>query len=68
MGEQRFDLAAKIPPGATKGQFRTVMRALLAERFHLQAHLVPKEFAVFERTVEFRPAADIGELLRRGRL
>jgi uncharacterized protein (TIGR03435 family) len=51
LDEQRFDLVAKIPQGATKEQFRAMMRALLVERFHLRAHIVSKEFPVFELTV-----------------
>jgi len=31
----KFDVAAKIPPGATKGQVRTMLQSLLAERFKL---------------------------------
>jgi uncharacterized protein (TIGR03435 family) len=51
LDEQRFDLVAKIPQGATKEQFRVMLRVLLVERFHLRAHVVSKEFAVFELTV-----------------
>ena len=51
LDENRFDLVAKIPPDTTKEQFSAMMRTFLAERFHLQAHVVSKEFAVFELTV-----------------
>jgi len=51
LDQHRFDLLAKIPPGTTKEQFRAMMRALLAERFHLTTHVVSKELPVFELTV-----------------
>jgi uncharacterized protein (TIGR03435 family) len=51
LDEQRFDLVAKIPQGATKEQFRAMMQALLTERFHLKAHTVSKEFPAFDLTV-----------------
>jgi len=51
LDEQRFDLVAKIPQGATKEQFRAMMQALLAERFRLLAHTVSKEFPDFDLTV-----------------
>lgn len=38
-----YDLLTKIPAGATKEQFHSMLRALLAERFHLLAHTAPKE-------------------------
>jgi uncharacterized protein (TIGR03435 family) len=51
LDEQRFDLVAKLPTGATKEQFRGMLRILLAERFHLKVHVVSREFAVFELRV-----------------
>jgi uncharacterized protein (TIGR03435 family) len=33
---QAFDLAATVPAGATKEQFRAMLQNLLADRFHLQ--------------------------------
>jgi len=33
-----FDILAKVPPGATKDQFRLMLQNLLAERFHLSVH------------------------------
>jgi uncharacterized protein (TIGR03435 family) len=41
---QRFDVDVKIPPGATKQQFRAMMRNLLTERFHLKAHVEKRDF------------------------
>lgn len=34
----RFDVQARVPPGATSDQVPLMLRALLAERFHLVAH------------------------------
>src|SRR5581483_1853308 len=48
---QRFDLVAKIPPGATKDDFRVMMQNLLADRFHLKFHKASKEFTVFDLVV-----------------
>ena len=36
--ESGYDLSAKIAAGATKEQYRIMLRNLLAERFHLTAH------------------------------
>lgn len=40
---QVFDLSAKIPPAATREQLPEMMRNLLLERFHLQAHIAPHD-------------------------
>src|ERR1039458_3797708 len=34
----RFEIAAKIPPGATREQYRLMLQGLLAERFKLALH------------------------------
>jgi uncharacterized protein (TIGR03435 family) len=34
----RFDIAAKVPAGATRDQVPVMLRALLADRFHLSFH------------------------------
>jgi uncharacterized protein (TIGR03435 family) len=47
----RFDLAAKLPPGASKEQFRAMLRNLLADRFHLKAHTESREFSAYELVV-----------------
>jgi uncharacterized protein (TIGR03435 family) len=49
--DARFDLQAKVPAGATKDQFRAMMRTLLGERFHLKAHTETREFPGFELIV-----------------
>jgi uncharacterized protein (TIGR03435 family) len=44
----RFDVVAKVPVGATRDQFRTMMQNLLAERFHLKLHHETREFPAWE--------------------
>ena len=40
--ESGYDVAAKIPAGATKQQYRLMLQNLLAERFHLAVHRDPR--------------------------
>jgi uncharacterized protein (TIGR03435 family) len=49
--KDNFDLEAKLPEGATREQFREMMQALLAERFHLKVHMESREFAGYALTV-----------------
>ncbi len=44
----RFDIAAKIPAGATMEQFRAMVANLLTQRFHLAFHREKKDFVVYE--------------------
>ena len=44
-GAARFDISAKVPPGATKEQAATMLQNLLAERFQLTLHHEPAQFA-----------------------
>ena len=44
---ERYDITAKIPPGATAEQFRAMLRNLLRERFQLKAHEVTGEASVY---------------------
>ena len=46
-----FDIAAKIPAGATKEQVQVMLQNLLIERFHLKAHHDSKETQGYELTV-----------------
>lgn len=48
---QKFEIAAKVPEGATAGQVKIMLRNLLAERFKLAAHRETRELPVFELTV-----------------
>ncbi len=63
---ERFDIAAKVPPGATREQFRIMLQNLLAERFKLEIHRETKELPVFELVVgkggpKFKESADQSE-------
>ncbi len=51
LDRDRFDLGANVPEKATRAEFRTMMRALLEERFHFQAHVESREFAGYELVV-----------------
>ena len=50
-GQQRFDIAANMPEGATREQMPRMMRTLLAERFELKVHKESREFPVYALTV-----------------
>lgn len=47
----KFDLSVRIPEGATKEQFRTMLQNLLAERFGLKAHLESREFLAYAMVI-----------------
>ncbi len=47
IGQDRYDIAAKIPDGAPEGQVADMLQALLAERFGLTVHRDKKEFPVY---------------------
>ena len=51
MNDVRFDIAAKIPPGATKEQFRQMFQNLLLDRFRMQVHHETRVVPVYELTV-----------------
>ncbi|MEP7355473.1 MAG: TIGR03435 family protein [Acidobacteriota bacterium] len=46
-GTQRWDISAVMPEGGTKEQVPAMLRALLAERFHLKVHREGKEESVY---------------------
>jgi uncharacterized protein (TIGR03435 family) len=46
-----FDIAAKVPAGATKEQFERMQQKLLEERLKLTFHHERKEMPVYELTV-----------------
>ena len=46
-----FDIAAKVPEGTTREQFRQMLQNLLAERLKLKFHYEQKEMAIFGLTV-----------------
>jgi uncharacterized protein (TIGR03435 family) len=47
----RFEIAVKIPAGATKDQIKLMWQTLLAERFKLAVHREKKEVPVYELVV-----------------
>jgi uncharacterized protein (TIGR03435 family) len=49
--DKEVDIVAKVPPGATKDQFRAMLRNLLSERFHLKLHIESKEFPAYALTI-----------------
>lgn len=48
---QRFEIAATLPPGATREQVPEMLRALLAERFQLRVRKETRELPVYALTV-----------------
>lgn len=51
MANERYDIVAKVPEGATKEQVRVMWQNLLKERFGLTLHHESKEFPVDELTI-----------------
>lgn len=47
LDKDEFDLAARMPAETTKLQFRSMMQNLLADRFHLKFHMMPKQFPAY---------------------
>src|SRR5262249_51400218 len=47
LDSERFDIVAKIPAGAAKGEVKLMLRNLLAERFKLKLHRETKELPVY---------------------
>jgi uncharacterized protein (TIGR03435 family) len=43
----RYDVAAKLPAGATRAQVPEMLRSMLEDRFGLKAHLEPRTTAVY---------------------
>jgi uncharacterized protein (TIGR03435 family) len=48
---QRYDIIAKVPQGAGKAAYYSMLRNLLAERFHLTLHHETREIAVYELVI-----------------
>ncbi|HUA63215.1 MAG TPA: TIGR03435 family protein [Verrucomicrobiae bacterium] len=51
LGTARFDIAAKVPAGASREQFRIMLRNLLIERFKVAVHRDLRPLSVYELTV-----------------
>jgi uncharacterized protein (TIGR03435 family) len=61
--DDKYDFAAVVPMGATKAEFRAMLRNLLIERFHLRYHRETREIPVYELRVapgghKLKPAAN----------
>jgi uncharacterized protein (TIGR03435 family) len=50
MAVEKYDIAAKVPPGATEEQFRLMLQRLLAERFKLRVHRGKQEMPMYSLT------------------
>jgi uncharacterized protein (TIGR03435 family) len=53
--QDRFDIIAKNDRPQTKEQFRAMLQALLADRFHLQLHRAPRKTLVYELVTRKKP-------------
>jgi len=51
LGQQRFDVVATIPEGASIARVPEMFQSLLADRFQLKMHTEKKEFSVYALTV-----------------
>ena len=51
MDSQRFDIIAKVSPGATKDDARVMLQNLLTDRFKLKLHKGRKEAAIYELVI-----------------
>jgi uncharacterized protein (TIGR03435 family) len=51
IADEKYDITAKVSPGATKEQLKLMLQDLLEERFKLALHRVSKEFPVYELTI-----------------
>jgi uncharacterized protein (TIGR03435 family) len=49
--DTRFDIQAKVPPGATRAQVPGMLQALLVERFGLKVHHETKDFDGYDLVV-----------------
>jgi uncharacterized protein (TIGR03435 family) len=51
IGSERFDLAAKLPSGASREQIPEMLQTLLADRFKVKLHHETREFPVYALVV-----------------
>ena len=51
IAEERYDIRATVPPGATKDDLKVMYQHLLEERFKLALHHITKDFPVYELTI-----------------
>ncbi len=63
MNDAHFDIAAKVPTGATADDVRAMLQNLLAERFRMKVHFDKKEMQAYALVVakgglKMKPASD----------
>ena len=63
VGSRRYDITAKIPPGASAEQFRLMLQKLATDRFQLQLHSEQREIAGYDLaagrgTSKLKPSAE----------
>ncbi len=51
IADERYDIRAMVPPGATKDDLKLMFQHLLEERFKLEVHHITKDFPVYELTI-----------------
>jgi uncharacterized protein (TIGR03435 family) len=51
LNDDRFNISAKVPPGATKEQLKLMLQNLLSERFKLAFHFEKKELQIYDLVV-----------------
>jgi uncharacterized protein (TIGR03435 family) len=51
LAEEKYQITAKVPPGATREQMELMLQQALTERFRLTFHLEKKSLAVWELAV-----------------
>lgn len=51
INSEEFDVAAVVPEGTTRSQFRLMLQNLLVERFKMKSHLDKKEMEVYQLVV-----------------
>ena len=51
LDRESFDVSIRLPEGATKEQFRTMLQNLLVDRFNLKAHIESRDYPAYELVV-----------------
>ena len=51
LASESFDVAAKVPDGATRDQMKLMMRSLLLERFQMASHSEQRDSPIYELVV-----------------
>ena len=52
LSSERFNIVAKVPPGATSDQFRVMLQTLLVDRFNLVAHRETRQAPVYALVID----------------